>query len=211
LNIRELVFAERRSQIPELSRESAWIRGLVISQALNAPFNWPEINEYLQKFEDTKSEIDREEREKHEAQLKENERQVEAMRKELLGMVKQIRCWQTPWGERVEVDGKMDWQRLSISMIGDETVMKRTQQSVCPRKGEKLDLANSLDNVLDGLARDIVSGSMNKPSLLELDRMLSRVDSLDAHCGVISANECLGIKSEFGDHCHTISLKLVPK
>jgi len=197
--------------IPELSSENPWVRGLVISQALNVPFNWAEINEYLQKFEDAKSEIDREEREKHEARLKENDRQVEALRKELLGMTKQIRVWQTPWGDRVEVDGKMEWARLSISMRGDETVTKRMRQSVCPREGEKLDLSNSLDHILDGLARNIVNGSMNKPSLLELDRMLSRVNSLEAHCGVISANECLGVQSEFGDHCHTISLKLVPK
>jgi len=211
LNIRELVLAERRSQIPELSRESAWIRGLVISQSLNVPFNWAEINEYLQKFEDIKSEIDREEREKHEAQSKENDRRVEAMRKELLGMVKQIRCWQTPWGDRVEVDGKMEWQRLSIAIRGDETVAKRTRQSVCLREGEKLDLSSSLDYFLNDLARNIASGSINKPSLLELDRMLSNIDPLEAHCGIESANECLGVKSEFGDHCHTISLKLVPK
>jgi len=211
LNIKQLVLAERKSLIPELSSQNPWIRGLIISQALNIPFNWAEINEYLQKFEDAKSEIDREEREKHEAQLKDMEKQVEATRKELLGMVKQIRVWHTPWGDRVEVDGKMEWQRLSISMRGDETVAKRTRQSVCLREGEKLDLSGSLDYFLNDLARNIVSGSINKPSLLELDRMLSNVDPLEAHCGVESANECLGVKSEFGDHCHTISLKLVAK
>ena len=211
LNVRELVLAERKSLIPELSSQNAWISAPIIAKALGVEFEPLRVYEYLQKFEDAKSEIDREEREKHEAQLKDTEKQVEAMRKELLGMVKQIRCWQTPWGDRVEVDGKMEWQRLSISMRGDETVRKRTRESVCLREGEKLDLSGSLDYLLNDLARNIVSGSINKPSLLELDRMLSNVDPLEAHCGVESANECLGVRSELGDHCHTVSLKLVPK
>ena len=209
--LKQFILKQRTNEIKPVSKND--LHFYALSACADQGVTWkPTMTEpVILECEQAERAIDRENAEKVERESRETEKQVEGTRKELVGMVKQIRCWQTPWGDRVEVDGKMEWQRLSISVMGDETVRKRTRESVCLREGEKLDLSSSLDYFLNDLARNIVSGSINKPSLLELDRMLSNIDPLEAHCGIESANECLGVKSELGDHCHTISLKLVAK
>ena len=218
MNLKELVLLERSNQIPLLPKEPH-SRAMAISAFIGKSWN-PTLTQSVNlDYEQAIHMVDRENAEKSEKEERDREIKVKEVSKELFKMACGIRCWETPWNEKIPLDGKMTWRDLrsfmSVRAI-DEQTAKRLAQETCPKAGQKIDLSDALDNFLTDLAEKIVKCSRKIPSLVELDRLLAdyMCDPLRVHCGEdqgMPGRRCLGVLSEFGDHCHSLDLKLVPK
>jgi len=194
MDLKELALAEKQSRIPVLSTDRM-VRAIEISLSIGKPFDPLQVDTLLRQYDEAKSECEKIEREMREAERQKIEKQIQKIQDELFEMAKEKYVWESSFGDRVALDGKYEWQRPY-------------HKGECPKQGQKVDLSDALNNILNEYAKEISEGKHKKSEIM-LYKKLTHDGTLDIRCGAITQSDCPGFRSE--PRCNRVTLKLVEK